>query len=238
MNEHIIFYVPAGSITDADAVIKGPELMHIRGALRRRVGERICLTDGHGYQYEAEIGSLARSSIGVKILNKRRMPRKIDVEITLAFVPVKGMRNDMIIEKGTELGVFRFVLFPSRRSVLRNIGSQKIARLMKIAQSAMAQSRQYYMPQVSCVDAIDDLLAKDKSYDRMYVADPAGQKVFPSGGRKMLLLVGPEGGFTESEMESFAQRGVQAIGLGSTRLRSETAAIVGITKILVANGEI
>ncbi len=238
MDEHNIFYVPAGSINGATVHIKGSRLAHIKGALRKRKGESIYLADGRGCLYEAEIDSLTRSSLSAKILHKRMMPRKYDVNITLAFAPLKGMRNEMIIEKGTELGVARFLLFPSRRSVVRNMSSQKIVRFTKIAQSAMTQSQQYYMPEIMYVQTIDDLFVRDVSYDQMYVAEPSGMRVLPTEGKRILLLIGPEGGFTESELESFLGRGVQTMYLGSARLRSETAAIVGITKIMLSNGQI
>lgn len=238
MKDHNIFYVPAASIGGEEVTIKGSQLLHIKSVMRKRVGERVYITDGNGYHYEVEIASLSRSLMTAKILEKKRMPRKYDVEITLGFVPVKGLRNDLIIEKGTELGVVRFVLFPSGRSVVRNIGRQKTDRLMKIAQSSMTQSRQYYMPEIMFVESIDELFVKGPPYDRMYVAEPAGLITLPSEGKRILLLIGPEGGFTRSEIGFFVNRGVQTMGLGSARLRSETAAIVGVAKILAACGQI
>ncbi|UCD20236.1 MAG: 16S rRNA (uracil(1498)-N(3))-methyltransferase [candidate division WOR-3 bacterium] len=238
MDEHNIFYVPAGSLAGAAVLIKGSQLAHIKGALRKRKGERIYLTDGRGCLYEAEINSLTRSSMSARILHKRMMPRKYDVDITLAFAPLKGMRNEMIIEKGTELGVARFVLFPSLRSVVRNMSSRKIVRFTKIAQGAMTQSQQYYLPEITYAKSIDDLFVRDVSYDQMYVAEPSGTRVLPTGGKRILLLIGPEGGFAESELDSFLGRGVQTMYLGPARLRSETAAIAGITRILLAAGQI
>jgi len=238
MEDHNIFYVPADSIGSKEVVIKGSQLLHIRRVLRKRVGEHIYLTDGRGYQYEAEIISRAPSSMTARIGYKKHMPRKSTVEITLGFVPVKGLRNDTVIEKGTELGVVRFVLFPSSRSVVKNMSRQKIDRLMKIAQSAMTQSQQYYMPEIIYVETIEDLFMQDPHYDQMYVAEPAGQTTLPTRGRRILLLIGPEGGFTESEISSFAKRGARAMSLGCTRLRSETAAIVGVSKILTVYGQI
>ncbi len=238
MEDHNIFYIPTGSIGGKELVVKGSQLPHVRKVLRKRTGERIYLTDGQGYQYEAEITSLAPSSMTARITRKKHMPRRSTVEITLGFVPVKGLRNDTIIEKGTELGVVRFILFQSRRSVVRNVSRQKFDRFMKIAQSAMTQSKQYYMPDIVFVKTVDDLFVPHTQYDQMYVAEPTGQITLPMQGRRILLLVGPEGGFTESEIDSFVDRGVRPISLGRTRLRSETAAIVGIAKILSAYGQI
>lgn len=169
-----------------------------------------------------------------KIVRRELMTAISALRLTLGFVPLKGPRNETIIEKGTELGINRFVLFPSGRSVVKRVGFQKIARLRKIAAGAMVQSRQYYMPEIECLKTTGELFARDTPYDRIIVADPAGQRTILPRGQNILLLVGPEGGFTGSEIEYYSRRGGELLSLGPTRLRSETAAIVAATKILVA----
>ena len=234
MVEHNIFFVP-GSLFQADeAVIKGVELRHIRNVLRRKEGEMITLTDGQGYEYQTEIHDVQKTKMVAKILKKQRMPRKVGLEITVGFVPVKGLRNDTVIEKCTELGVARFIVFSSEYSVVRDMGKQKIGRFRKIAQSAMLQSQQYYMPEIHQARGIEEMLKICKDYDLVLVADTLGKVEVTPGADKVLLIIGPEGGFSEREMELFTKQGVQFFGLGATRLRSETAAIAAVIKILVA----
>ncbi|MBE0432379.1 16S rRNA (uracil(1498)-N(3))-methyltransferase [candidate division WOR-3 bacterium] len=232
--DHNIFYLPESHFRGKEVIIRGDELRHIRTVLRYRPGEQICLTDGRGRRCIAEIASVERSAMTGMIIHEEQMAAEAILRLTLGFVPVKGLRNDTIIEKGTELGVNRFLLFSSSRSVVKNIGRQKVKRLKKIAANAMVQSRQYYLPEVVCLKNITALFTGDFGYDRMFVADPAGHKTLAPGGQSILLLVGPEGGFSGSEMDYLAERGVEPLNLGPTRLRSETAAIAGITKILVA----
>jgi 16S rRNA (uracil1498-N3)-methyltransferase len=236
MNDHNIFYIPPHFFSGNEVTLQNPELHHIKKVLRKKVGERICLTDGKGYCFEAEITDLSKSLMKVRVLHKRRLPRKCPIEITVAFVPVKGLRNDTIIEKGTELGVKRFVTFVSKRSVIKDLSKQKIERFKKIAASALAQSQQYYMPEVLVEKSLETLLANSEEYDYVLLADPRGKSEVPLGGRRILLMIGPEGGFADSEMDTCMQSGAQLLSLGPTRLRTETAAIVGVSKILAAYG--
>jgi 16S rRNA (uracil1498-N3)-methyltransferase len=237
MKDHNIFYIPPDSFKDKEVIIPGSQSRHIIKVLRRKRGEIISLTDGCGYRYDAELGDVTRSGMCAMIIHKEFIPRRSSLHMTLGFVPIKGMRNDAIVEKGTELGVARFVVFISEHSVLRKIGAQKISRLQKIVQSAMIQSQQYYMPEMIHATSISQMLQID-NYDKIVVADPHGNTEVPLGASKLLLLIGPEGGFSERERDNFVDQGASLLSLGHTRLRSETAAIVGMTKILTAYGEI
>lgn len=231
-----MFYISPHFFSGNEVTIQNPELLHIKKVLRKKVGERICLTDGKGYRFEAEITGFSKSLMKVRVLFKRRMPRKRPIEITVGFAPIKGLRNDTIIEKGTELGVKRFVAFASKRSMIKDLSKQKIERFKKIAASALAQSQQYYMPEVIAEKSLETLLANSEEYDYILLADPRGESEVPRGGRRILLMIGPEGGFADSEMDACKQSGAQMLSLGPTRLRSETAAIVGVSKILAAYG--
>lgn len=236
MSEHNIFYIPVQSIGETEIVIRNPQLHHIREVLRKRTGDSVLLTDGQGYRYQAKIYDVGRTVLKAKIFKKDLMPRKSSLEIAVGFVPVKGLRNDLVIEKGTELGVARFIVFVSEYSVLRNLSAQKLDRFRKIAASAMIQSQQYYLPEIRQAQDIQEMLQICKGYDLVLMADPHGKQEVRPDARKVLLVVGPEGGFSDSETTLFTRCGALLFSLGSTRLRSETAAIVGVTKIFVAYG--
>jgi len=236
MSSHNIFHIPRQLFHGNEVIIQGSQLRHVINVLRKRRGEEITLTDGQGYEYQVQICEIRKSSLVAKILNKQYIPRKSSLEITVGFVPLKGLRNDPIIEKATELGVARFIGFVSEHSVVRNVGAQKIRRWKNIAQSAMVQSQQYYMPEVIIARSIEELMQSRPGYDIILVTEPSGKTVVPLGAQRMMLLVGPEGGFSESERDFFVKQGASFLSLGPNRLRSETAAIVGISKIMVAYG--
>ena len=236
MSDHNIFYTPPHSFDNDQTVIEGQYLRHIKNVLRRKIGDIIVLTDGQGHRYQAQICDMRRDRMTAKVTEQKLMPRKHTLEITLGFVPVKGLRNDSVIEKGTELGVARFFVFSSERAVVKNVGKQKIERWKKIAQSAMCQSRQYYLPEITHVPSLQEMLRIGQGFDLTLLADPGGSGNLPGGMQKILVLIGPEGGFSESEKDMLVRRGASLMSLGPTRLRSETAAIVGVTKILTAYG--
>jgi 16S rRNA (uracil1498-N3)-methyltransferase len=147
-------------------------------------------------------------------------------------VPLKGHRNDFIIEKGTELGITKFRPFFSRFSVIPHLSVQKLNRFKKIALSAMLQSQQYYMPDVMFMKDFHDVIKTFTHFDLVLVADRNGIQTMPLSARSILYIVGPEGGFCQHEIAHMKNNGATMISLGSHRLRSETAALCGITKIL------
>jgi len=237
MKDHNIFYIPPDFFRGDEVAIPRSQYQHITRVLRKKRGESISLTDGCGNRYEAELGDMTKSGMRARVVHRESVVRRPLLQMTLAFVPVKGSRNDAILEKGTELGVARFVMFISERSVLRKVGAQKIDRFRNIAQSAMIQSQQYYMPEVLFTPTISSMLEPVR-YDKIVLADPSGAMDVPLGADRLLLVIGPEGGFSDAERDDFAGRGAVSLRLGHTRLRSETAAIAGVTKILAAYGEL
>jgi len=237
MEAHNIFYVSSSHIKGKEVIVPCARSQHITKALRKKSGETITITDGRGYRYEAELIGMNRSEMRARILSSEYIRRKSSLDISLGFVPVKGSRNDTIVEKGTELGVLRFILFTSERSVLGKIGKQKMSRFQNIAQGAMIQSQQYHMPEIIFTPDIMHTLETGE-YEKVILADQHGGIDVPIGADKFLLLIGPEGGFSDAERDAFVSHGASPLKLGHARLRSETAAIVGITKILAAYGEL
>ncbi len=238
MNIHNIFYVIPGSIQASVVTIQGPEFNHIKKVLRKEIGQTIFLADGQGHRYRAEICAIEKSRVRARVLQTERVSRKSMVDLTVGFALVKGLRNDVIIEKGTELGVSRFLVFSSRYSVIKKLSETRIERFRKKAQSAMLQSQRYYLPEVVRMSSIGGILQAGDGYDRILVADPSGEAGVPTDAKKMLLLIGPEGGFTEPEKEILVKKGARLLSLGPTRLRSETAALAAIAKILTVYGQI
>ena len=238
MGEHNIFYTPPDCYGEKEVMIRGPQARHVKNVMRKKKGDKIFLADGIGNRYKVELTSMPGSEIHAKILGRERVPRKCSVQMTVGFVPIKGLRNDTLVEKCTELGVARFIIFLSERSVLKKIGGQKLSRFAKVAQSAMIQSEQYYMPDILYAPGIEDMLKIAGDHERIFVADPEGEAGVQTNSGKILLLIGPEGGFTDEERDFFLTRGAFLLRLGPARLRSETAAIVGVTKILAAYGQI
>jgi len=229
---HNLFYTPPEKITNREIIIEGEDTHHLKDVLRKGSKNVIYIVDGCGNCYKVRISKIISSIIRADILEKEYIKKKNIVDIELAFVPLKGLKNDFIIEKGTELGLRRFFPFISKYSVLPDLSQNKIERFKRIAISAMLQSQQYYCPEIIFQNDLDKFLEKFKEFDVVLLSDRNGSLEIPVGAKSILYIVGPEGGFDESEIELLKEKGARLISLGPNRLRSETAAITGLIKIL------
>lgn len=235
---HNLFYTSIKQVKSDHLIIDQKEIHHVKNVLRIKKGDIVFLTDGAGNRYQTKISSIGKNELTGQILARDHVKRKCRIKLELAFVPLKGSRNEMIIEKATELGVLRFRPFISRYSVVKKITKQRIDRFQRIALSAMLQSKQYYLPDFMIFENIDTLLKTCLEFDLVILADQQGDREVPTDASNILYIVGPEGGFDELEIRSLQNKGVRLLTLGPNRLRSETAAVVGISKILAAYGQI
>lgn len=185
---------------------------HLERVLRLRSGDELTVSDGVGRWRRCRFGP-ALEPIGEIELDDRPTP-----EITIAFALAKGDRNEWTVQKLTELGVDRIVLFAADRSIVQwdeRKAVRNLERLQTIAREAAMQSRRSWLPTVEPLGSFDDLVAR------------AGAVLADRGGDPPLLaaptvLVGPEGGWSDRERAT----SVPKMRLGSTVLRAETAAIV------------
>ena len=233
---HNLFYIPPENISHNKIIISGEEFHHLKNVLRKKIGDTISVTDGEGHRYKIRITNITRSQIDAEIIDKIPVKRGRGINLTLAFVPLKGLRNDIILEKGTELGVRRFFPFISHYSIIPTVTQSKLKRFKKIALSAMLQSQQYYTPEIIFHKDLNNLLNNFRNFDLVFVADKNGKSVILHGAESILYIVGPEGGFADSEIEMFKNNDVRLLSLGPNRLRSETAAVTGVVKILSVYG--
>ena len=228
---HNLFYIPPEKIQGNEIIIEDETIHHLKHVLRKNTTNTIFLTDGCGSRFTAEISLITKSKMRAKILKKEKIERNNIIDIELAFVPLKGWRNDFIIEKGTELGIIKFRPFISMCSVITHLSQTKLKRFEKIAISAMLQSQKYYMPEIVFEKDLNELLQTFKNFDLVLLSDKNGESKIPLNARSILYIVGPEGGFDQSEIEIVKKSGAILFSLGPHRLRSETAALCGITKI-------
>ena len=224
-----LFYAEPESIEGKLAVLDDFERRHIVQTLRKKTGDIIHFTDGYGYHYT---GTIRQTSprLAVEIRQKELMPFP-DQQLTLACGFIKQNRLDFILEKGTELGVNHFIFFKSRYA---NYYSANEQRFQKVIRQALKQSLHFYRPALTILTSFQDfldfsgnfalkLVAIDQSFPALkHILD---KKTF---NRKILITVGPEGGFSNQEIDLLLQENFEGISLGSHRLRTETAAISAV----------
>ena len=194
---------------------------HLSRVLRLKNGEVVSCSDGRGAWRVTHWKDGAVESVSEVVTEPER-----SISLTVAIAPVKGDKTDLTIEKLVEIGIDRIaILQPLERSVVRwasDKTSQVMDRYRRIALAAAMQSRRVYLPEIVGPISLGALGA-----DAVAMAEPGGQASW-DGVRT--LVIGPEGGFSPSELASF----LPTIDLGSTILRAETAAIVGAS-LMVAH---
>lgn len=230
MAEKRFFAIDADSLDEGEAHLTGGEFHHLVNVVRAKIGQEITLLDGSGGIYSARVKSIEPDEAHIEILDVSRAGRPVAID--LALPAIKAPKLDLAVEKCTEIGFRRLLLFSSRRSIWR--GGEKEAgrkreRLDRKIMAACKQSGQPFFPRIEAVTDIGGLLGRIPDYGRVYLADDQGagleDTVKPSAEGGILAIVGPEGGFTEGERAELVASGANPVSLGSARLRSETAAI-------------
>jgi RNA methyltransferase, RsmE family len=213
------------------------ESQHCIKVLRMREGDRLTLTDGKGFFYECTLIQAHYKHCTVSIHHRIEKPKNRNFMLQVAFAPTKQMdRNEWFVEKATEMGVDRFIPIVSAYSERKEI---KKERLEKTAVSAMKQSLQAFLPETEDVVTFDTFVSRP-FHGRKFIAHcydlpkkPLSQLYKKE--ENALILIGPEGDFSEEEVNRAIANGFEPISLGETRLRTETACLVSAHTIHVIN---
>ena len=218
----------------------------IVSVLRKQSGQRVQLVDSGGSSYAATLHIEGKRVHAVLDETLERGGAEAGARIVIAQAIPKGQKMDLIVEKATELGAAAIVPLRSARVEGEITRENKIERWQRIAKSAAQQSGRRSIPTIEPVAGWDALIATFGQYDRVYVpwelADPVPlRECFETEARtaqSLLVIVGPEGGFSADEIARAQRAGAQPISLGTRILRTETAALVVLAALLYARGEI
>jgi 16S rRNA (uracil1498-N3)-methyltransferase len=214
--------------------------------LRKRSGDRVQVVDSGGIAYAATL-ELSGRAVGAT-LDERLDRGEVEtaLRITIAQAVPKGQKMDLVVEKATELGAHAIVPVRSARVIGHDTSPAKVERWRRIAKSAAQQSGRVRVPDVTDVHDWTALLGTFPHYDRVYVpwelAEPAPLRDVLerdlAGARSVLVVIGPEGGLGTEEVARARDAGARAISLGRRILRTETAALVVLSALLYAAGEL
>ena len=222
-----VFY--STDIEGDEIILRDQEAQHCAKVLRKGRGEQIYVMDGKGNRYTCEIKEAHRSSVELSVLSSSFVePNHLLPH--LAFGLIKNQsRLEWMLEKITEIGVGRITPLVCQRSERRTI---KKERIEKILVSAAKQSLQPYVPIIAEPVAFFDYRAERDRGSHFIASYEAGA---PNLGevvdrqRPSVILIGPEGDFTDKEIKKALSDGYQRVNLGPSRLRAETASLVSLT---------
>lgn len=227
MNLPFFYHATLANETD-DFLLSEETSHHVIQVLRMKEGEQLQLTDGMGLLVLTEIITGHKKKTSVHVLDKQQIP-KPSKQISIAISPVKNnTRFEWFLEKATEIGVSQIIPLICQRTEKQHL---RMDRLQGILISAMLQSQQTWLPELSAPTSLKDILKQklpelkfvahcESSQERRSYADEVQKN------NESIILIGPEGDFTNDEISDCLSNGFVAVNLGERRLRTETAGVV------------
>lgn len=213
------------------------ESQHCARVLRKKEGDSLFITDGKGYFYRAKLLQANPKSCVVTIEEEMEQPKGWDYNLQIAFAPTKNLdRMEWFVEKATEIGIDTFSPLKCRYSERKNINA---TRLEKIMVSAMKQSQKSRLPQFENIIKFEEFI-KQPFEGQKFIAHCYDSIKTPitqicKRDTNTLILIGPEGDFSEEEIAKSIEHGFTPISLGDSRLRTETAALIACHTVHVIN---
>ncbi len=229
-----VFYTPDIQVSNE---LPEEEAQHCTRVLRLNIGDEITLTDGKGNFYQAEITAATNKRCQVAIKETRYQEPLWPCHLHIAIAPTKNMdRNEWFAEKATEIGLDELTFLNCRFSERKVI---KTERISKILVSAIKQSLKARLPKLNEMTDFHTFIQQDfkgqKFIAHCYEGEKKQLKEALTPGEDALVLIGPEGDFSEEEVQKAIEHGFVPISLGKSRLRTETAALVACHTLNLMN---
>ncbi len=213
------------------------ESTHCIKVLRMSEGETITVTDGLGFFYKCTIIQAHPKHVVINIDETIPTPKSWSFNVNIAFAPTKNMdKNEWFVEKATEIGIDRITPLHCKFSERKEIRND---RLQKTAISAMKQSKQAVLPLIDEMTSFNEFIVQPFDGEKYIAHCYESEKMYLTSIYKnmqnALILIGPEGDFSEEEVQMAIKNNFKPISLGNNRLRTETACLVACHTIHILN---
>ena len=231
-----LFYNPELNNETRQIAFSGEESKHIAKVLRKKKGDLIMVTNGTGWLFEATLETASPASCEATITNSQKFIQPMHW-LHLAVAPTKNSdRFEWLLEKATEIGVNEITPVICERSERKTV---KAERLIRIMESAMKQSKRVYLPKLNPAIRLSEFLDQEHPGLRFIAHCHEEEKlelkrrVAPD--KDITILIGPEGDFSDAEVDLAYEKGFYPVSLGEARLRTETAAVVACATVNLIN---
>ena len=232
MEKKIRIFLNKNLNEQSEIILSKDQSHYLLSVMRLKVGQKVLFFNGNDGEFDGIINSIEKKKTTIKILSKEREVND-QQKVVLAFCPPKGNKLDFLIQKSTEIGVKEFIPVISDHTINRKIN---IDRLNKIIIESAEQSNQIQLPNLQNPLSFDSFV-NNFSKSTILFADinslnSSLDEIIEKKQSNYILLIGPEGDFSSKEREVIVQKkNFKSFSLGSTILRSETAAIAGLVLV-------
>lgn len=243
------FFIAPPQVHGSLITVSGDDVRHIRTVLRKKPGDMLTLLDGEGMEYTAKIIRMERSEIITEVVSEVKKELRYPL-VTLGQGLPKSEKMDWIVQKATELGVARIVPLVTERTIVKIRDEEKrVSRWQKIAREAAMQSNRVDIPAVGRIVSFKDFLRTEPALEcpNRGNSEPGTLSLLPweegtepiknvlrqkPDVKNIVVLIGPEGGFSSVEAELAKEKGFHPVSLGAGILRTETAAVAALSMIV------
>ena len=243
------FYVEPSQMTGSKAVLEGSEASHVKNVLRLRRGATVGLVDGAGFEYTAVIDRIVPGRVELAVTGRQAAPGQAPVRIVVAQGCLKEKKMDRVVRHLSELGAARWVPFICERAVARPESDRaafRRERWRKIAIESLKQCRRGDLMEIAEVMSFEEALGQGRSCAARILfwekaPEPlAGIRAWEPAGTlpPVMVMLGPEGGFTEHEARAAEAAGFALAGLGPRVLKAETAAVAACALVQYLFGDL
>lgn len=243
------FFTPEKNFSGNMAIIEGEDVKHISKVLRLEKGTQVVINNCAGKEYIAIIKQMDKKQIVLDILEELNCNNESLIDIYLFQGMPKANKMDLIVQKGTELGIKEIIPVITERSLMKSEQNEykKLDRWKKIALEACKQSKRTMIPEIKEPVEFKNMLERISGMDLIlvpYEEETANglKKVFSeidrSGIKTVAIIIGPEGGFDFSEIKALKEIGAEIVTLGPRILRTETAGFVCASIVLYEIGDL
>lgn len=233
------FFITPERVREPYITVTGDDLRHIRTVLRKQPGDLLTLLDGQGREYTVRITAIGKEEVVTEIVDRReRHPSGPDIVLGQGIA--KADKMDWIVQKATELGVASIVPLVTERTIVKVKDEEKrVGRWQKICREAAMQSGRPDIPLIGPLRTFPDFIMTLTPGPLTLFLFPWEEGMLPikevlrgkQGVEKVVVLIGPEGGFSQAEADLAKKKGFHLVSLGPNILRTETAAVAVISMI-------